>query len=391
MSNEIVLRSLIDYLEVIERNEIGECYFRGESKKYNRIIASCYRKNLIDLESYVIDEMIDEYFYEVSSKLTSLEKNNFIAYSQHHGLPTNLIDITSSPLVALYFACQGNEIDNGFVYMFDKHKFLNFSDELSGKSIVHIYNKLIEYDDSIILLLFEKLLDSYDKSGRDIFSIFLIKYLKDYKNVITDSNIEFTVEVNELLKIIDEILEKNAIGILYTDEFSYIYLDKFLEVNVYKNNNFYNFRNIYHSLESSVEILYEYVEYPKEQIIFFLSLFVFLLNNSIKNNGLDQPEFPLILYTPEIKFDRMKLQSGKFIYQNFLEDVNVRLNNGNPENLAQKIDYDQKIEIKNKSKILSQLDILGINKATLFGDSDNIASYIYEKYNGYKMIDFNNL
>ena len=45
----------------------------------------------------------------------NLEK---LTYMQHYGCPTRLLDISSNPLVALYFAVQGKEDKNGIVYVF---------------------------------------------------------------------------------------------------------------------------------------------------------------------------------------------------------------------------------------------------------------------------------
>ena len=37
---------------------------------------------------------------------------------QHYGLPTRLLDITSNPLVALYFACQNDNNRDGIVFIY---------------------------------------------------------------------------------------------------------------------------------------------------------------------------------------------------------------------------------------------------------------------------------
>ena len=46
----------------------------------------------------------------------------------------------------------------------------------------------------------------------------------------------------------------------------------------------------------------------------------------------------------------------------------------------QDIEFVTSIEINNTAEILKELDNLGINRATLYGDYDNYAEYIKEKH-----------
>lgn len=116
-----------------------------------------------------------------------------------------------------------------------------------------------------------------------------------------------------------------------------------------------------------------------DYIMVYLTTFISLLILKYSNIISELPDFPLILYTPDIKFDRMTLQSGRFIYQNILNSPLNRLNKQKTINNVQKIIPNAFIRIENKREILDDLDLIGINKLTLFNDPDNMADYIYNK------------
>lgn len=117
MSDKI--ENLQDFILKVQDFPVGSWYYRGESKDYGKSknLASGYRwmqeKNraFIDLINLRV-----EFFREVGAKLSDKEVENFLAYSQHHGLPTELLDITTNPMVALYFACESNPDDDGYLY-----------------------------------------------------------------------------------------------------------------------------------------------------------------------------------------------------------------------------------------------------------------------------------
>lgn len=366
--------SLYDYIKILKDKKILDAFFRGESKKYSNIVASCYRNDIIGLDRSIIDEIIDEYFYEVSSQLSDIEKTNFIAYSQHHGLNTNLIDITSSAFVALYFSCCKNYENEGYVHVFKKNNFIKFGDEISGRKIKYFYNDLITKD-NIKLLFYNKLSDYYKINEKD-FILSLSKNLNKIKFIL-NKNIE---DSENILKAIDWFNKGIEDGYVFTitHDFNYMFMEEFLREN--KNHEIKLWKNIFNNVAKLIDFVYKpNTRQFSDYVIVYLTTFIYLLISKYNNTIRELPDFPLILYTPNIKFDRMTLQSGRFIYQNILFSPLNSLNKLKTIDYIQKIIPDISIKIKNKREILNDLDLLGINKINLFNDPDNIASYISNK------------
>ena len=95
------------------------------------LLSSGYRKTQFQ---YDLIEARRDYFREIGYMLDSDSRESFIAYSQHHGLPTELLDITENLIVALYFACENDIDSDGIIYAISND--LNIADPLSSK----VYN-----------------------------------------------------------------------------------------------------------------------------------------------------------------------------------------------------------------------------------------------------------
>lgn len=80
--------------------------FRGQSVDYWDIRTSIYRDKMLSIEHYLMSEplrQVPNEFIKLGDSFEIMEKY------QHYGMCTRLLDMTTNPLVALYFACEHYE------------------------------------------------------------------------------------------------------------------------------------------------------------------------------------------------------------------------------------------------------------------------------------------
>lgn len=124
---EIKITNINNYIENIltTNNELVKSpinltlFFRGQNNKEYSLIPSLargghyesiikYERNLIEMAKYRLPSV----FNDTESPL------NLLAQLQHYGIPTRLLDVTTNPLVALYFACANSNNVDGEVIIF---------------------------------------------------------------------------------------------------------------------------------------------------------------------------------------------------------------------------------------------------------------------------------
>ncbi len=338
----ITINSLPEFIKIIENLPLNS-YYRGEDKEYPSQNSSALRRYTGGWKSkkpFPFVNMIDEFYNEIAYKLND-DKIDFIAFAQHHGIPTNLLDITTLPLTALYFACQGEIEENGCIYVLN-NAHIDVTELIHSHPNKNLIDEVFAHTPKELSLLVPLITD-FKNRYPDEFDRLNALLIEDYVHYFHDTSLK---------KLANNEYDPFELTLLLYD------INEELKKFILDDNN-----------DDNIDV-YNYI----------CLQYLFLKNAKRFNEVIHNINFlPNMIYRPVMKFERGRNQGGLFIYQGYMSYIEPVYDYF--VLATQRIHFVHTIlKINNKRTILNGLDKLGINKKTLFCDYDNVAGYIKEKY-----------
>ncbi len=389
------------YIQAIQKFSGNNIFYRGHSNKEYELKPGIYRGDIIKNEDKIYRETIAKVPYDFKDKNT-IES---LALMQHYGIPTRILDLTTNALVALYFACIGNEDKDGEVIVFDipeENTCYFDSDRVTilanlAKSNENFYYRIVNLPKykEISGFLGGKKISQKDFNDKDkatklgcIYAYIHCKIDKDIKNYI-DKDIKNGLKTIE--NKLTEWFDKNKL----TEWF-----DKNKQTKINIDKPFYetHFKN--EIIEKMLSIIKN--DYISKRIDYLNKEYFGKLLHNIRE---DKPYFQSIIdpddinnifaVQPKLDNPRIVRQHGAFLIFGIkpyeYSDKEIKpMPEINPDWIISngKDEKNKRIIIKGKEKkeILKELEIFGINKSFLFPEIDKVAEDIKEKYNTKKII-----
>lgn len=362
----------------LKKDNYVKFFYRGEDQRYvSPNVASIYRYNYPESKLYHSYMIRFKYFRDMHN-FSKLE------YMEHYGLPTCLLDITSEPLVSLYFACcntyglDRNWVGDEYIHL-KLRKYYNCKNNdisLSKKyyGVVHLI--ALNNRDTI-----------YDNNYSDIAEILatfaLLKNSTQQKifNDIKSINKPISKNIN-IYKLFYHFLKNHMMNDTYFPEIVQ-------RLVVLSKHNFYNLRDCFESFKE-IKRKYMRLMFHSYEMINFTHKIRQDMSDFIPMLNVFRFLSPKIIQ-PTFNNKRIKAQRGLFIFENYPSyDKSINSNTTKGKSSIKKRmkrisnDINDRFHIINifipnnkKKQILHDLNLYyGINSSTLFPNLANTAQYL---------------
>ena len=118
------LNRILEIISKIEKkSENGEYIYCGEPQCYPKVSSTLYRqleKSKIEHPEKIVEKVQEGELVEAKQYINEADPFELLTQLQHFGGKTNLIDFTTDPYIALFFACNGYPDKKGRIILQDK-------------------------------------------------------------------------------------------------------------------------------------------------------------------------------------------------------------------------------------------------------------------------------
>lgn len=342
-----IIRDFLEYLRIIYKNQEDNDsnVYRGQKNAEWELLPSIHRKrkesNNLSLKNHEMK------LYENIRKqnLAEFQKQdqfiNEIIKMQHYGIPTPLLDWTTNPLIALFFATASGNDGKIFIVDLTKQKVVNF-DETDYKK----YSKFLQ--------------SIYEKENTE-----------DFENDLEESCI-FIKSINENNRI------KAQRGLFSLDINTYLRLMRLSYVLVYNSYSKYIFFK-FKEKKQELEIIEKYLkEFLKENVENFEDKKTNDIFNLIYNFFLDLKEVINSTIAGEIiKMLDISIEKNKRVIEKLKKAITESITKNFVHELGDRIII---ILAEDKEKIRKELERIGVDSSTVYPDVQGYIDYIKENF-----------
>ncbi len=262
------------YLEEVKKineNRAGDStqlFFRGQETEFWAIEPSIFREDMLSIEHTLMIAPLQKVPMEFRHMQDTFE---IMTKYQHYGMCTRLLDLTTNPLIALYFACkqhgelkyQGEaeketEKKEPFGVVFYKGAYPVLSDDISVKVITALSKRDLNKENDLDSIL-QYLLDegAIDLKIKKYWSE--EEHISKFIELIQSNNLVMPIYSNERLikqsgafllpglfgfvrdkNLMKSILSKSKINLRYEFEENYFYIEGSNKESIIQELNWYN-------------------------------------------------------------------------------------------------------------------------------------------------------